>query len=64
MANKYAQSFPLPAGFQQILADFTKEVIRDQPLDIVEYAAQYFEMLQKDKKSQFDSGDAIQTEVN
>ena len=47
MASKYLQDFPVPSGFQEILADFTKEVIRDQPQDIVDYAVQYFEMLQK-----------------
>ena len=47
MASKYLQSFPVPPGFKEILGDFAKEVIRDQPQDIIEYAADYFEMLQK-----------------
>lgn len=47
------QKFPVPAGFQEILADFTQEVLRDQPANIIEYAAQYFEMLEKGKKMQF-----------
>ncbi len=47
MASKYLQKFPVPPGFQQILSDFTKEVLRDQPQSIAEYAAKYFEMMKK-----------------
>lgn len=47
MASKYLQKYPVPAGFQQILADFTREVLRDQPPNIIEYASKYFEMLEK-----------------
>lgn len=50
MASKYLQKYPVPAGFQQILADFTREVLRDQPTNIIEYAAKYFEMLEKGDK--------------
>ena len=45
MASKYLQKFPVPAGFQEILSDFTREVLRDQPENIIEYAAQYFEVM-------------------
>lgn len=50
MASKYLQKFPVPVGFQETLADFTKEVLRDQPENIIEYAALYFESLEKGKK--------------
>lgn len=55
MASKYLQKFPVPAGFQEVLADFTREVLRDQPKNIIEYAAKYFEMLEKGEKFEFDS---------
>lgn len=55
MASKYLQKYPVPAGFQQILADFTREVLRDQPTNIIEYAAKYFEMLEKGDKFEFNS---------
>jgi hypothetical protein len=45
MASKYLQKFPVPQGFQEILADFTKEVLREQPPNILEFAAHYFENL-------------------
>jgi hypothetical protein len=35
MASKYLQKFPIPAGFQEILSDFTKEILRDQPNNII-----------------------------
>lgn len=47
MANKYLQLFPVPEGFPEILADFAREVLRDQPEDIIEYAALYFETLEQ-----------------
>ena len=55
MASKYLQKYPVPAEFQQILADFTREVLRDQPTNIIEYAAKYFEMLEKGDKLEFNS---------
>jgi len=42
MASKYLQHFPIPAGFQQLLADLTRDILKDQPANIVEYAANYF----------------------
>jgi hypothetical protein len=50
MASKYLQEFPVPNGFMEILADFTREVLRVQPENIVEYGAKYFEMLEKGNK--------------
>lgn len=55
MASKYLQKYPVPAGFQEILHDFTREVLRDQPPNIIEYAAKYFEMLEKGKKFEYES---------
>ena len=51
MASKYLQKFPVPPGFQEILADLTREVLREQPANIIEFAAQYFEALEKGKKT-------------
>lgn len=42
MASKYLQKFPVPQGFQELLADFTREVLREQPANIVEFGAHYF----------------------
>ena len=47
MASKYLQKYPVPSGFQEVLADLTREILRDQPTNIIEYAAKYFEMLEK-----------------
>ena len=42
MASKYLQKYPVPSGFLEILADFTREVLWDQPSNIIEYASKYF----------------------
>ncbi len=55
MASKYLQKYPIPSGFSEILSDFTKEVLRDQPEDIIKYAAEYFEALEKGTKMEFNS---------
>ena len=47
MASKYLQKFPVPDNFYEILHDFAREVIRDQPEDIIEYGSLYFDALQQ-----------------
>jgi hypothetical protein len=39
--------FPVPRNFQDILADLTRSILRDQPPNIIEYAAIYFETFSK-----------------
>lgn len=47
MASKYIQKFPTPDGFPEILSDLAKEVLRNQPADILEFCALYFKCLQE-----------------
>ena len=42
MASKYRRKFELPEGFYKVLEDYTREVLRDQPQDILEYSYLYF----------------------
>ncbi|CAD8097674.1 unnamed protein product [Paramecium primaurelia] len=55
MASKYLQKYPVPEGFHQILHDFTREVLRDQPDDIIKYGADYFESMAQGKEFKFES---------
>ena len=45
MASKYIQKFPIPGSFPDLLHDFVREVLRDQPENIYEYGAAYFAAL-------------------
>ena len=45
MASKYIQKFPIPGQFPDILHDFVREVLRDQPESILDYGAAYFTAL-------------------
>jgi len=45
MASKYNQKFNIPTDFPNVLHDFAREVLRDQPENIYEYAAEYFKAL-------------------
>ena len=49
MASKYLQKRPVPAGFPQILHAYCKELLRDQPRDIIDYSYQYFKALEEVK---------------
>jgi hypothetical protein len=55
MATKYSQKFPIPQGFAEILHDFTREILRDQPEDILEYSTLYFEALHQGKPFHYES---------
>ena len=45
MASKFLKKRTVPEGFKEILSDLTREVLREQPKDIVHFAASYFEYL-------------------
>ena len=49
MASKYIQKFPIPGTFPDLLHDFAREVLRDQPDDIYAYGAAYFKALDEVK---------------
>ena len=42
MASKYIQKYPIPQDFPALLKQFTREILRDQPTNIIEYSTQYF----------------------
>lgn len=45
MASKFAKQYQVPPEFPDILKDFTREVLRNQPDNINEFAAKYFDCL-------------------
>ena len=45
MASKFIAKYPVPEDFPDLLHDFAREVLRDQPENIYEYGAQYFKAL-------------------
>lgn len=45
MSSIKTPDFNAPAGFKEILHDFALEVLRYQPEDVIEFAADYFENL-------------------
>ena len=64
MASKYSQKFPVPEGFGEVLHDFTREILRDQPEDIIEYAAAYFDALHKKQPFHYESKYNVKPEKN
>lgn len=47
MASKYIKKFRVPEGFENLLNDFAKEVLRNQPKDILDFGVQYFKALEE-----------------
>jgi Ca2+-binding EF-hand superfamily protein len=45
MSSKFAKQYVIPPEFPDILKDFTREVLRNQPSNVNEFAAKYFEVL-------------------
>jgi len=48
MASKYIQKYPIPEGFPEILHDLAKEILRNQPQDIMDFSALYFKCIQEE----------------
>ena len=55
MASKYINKFKVPKNFENILSDFAKEVLRNQPKDIIDFGVEYFKSLEE--KTNFDYND-------
>ena len=47
MASKYRKKFELPEGFYDLLENYSREVLRDQPLDIIEFSYLYFKAVEE-----------------
>ena len=50
MASKYIKKFKVPNDFENILSDFAKEILRNQPKDIIEFGIEYFKGLEANTK--------------
>ena len=54
MASKYIQKYPIPGEFPEMLHDFAREIIRDQPDNIFEYGAAYFAAMEEGVEFSYD----------
>ena len=46
MSSKFSNKYPIPAKFPEILHDFSREVLRYMPKDILDFSIQYFYSLE------------------
>lgn len=46
MASKYILKYPIPKDFPDILHDFTKEILKAHPNNILEFSFKYFKALE------------------
>ena len=47
MASKYLRKHTIPSGFREVLNGLTREILRNQPLDIIDFSCEYFRCLQE-----------------
>ena len=47
MASKYRKKYALPENFHGVLEDYSREVLRDQPMDILEFSYLYFKAMEE-----------------
>ena len=47
MASKYLQKYPVPDQFADLLHDFAREVLRDQPENIYDFGFAYFKAMEE-----------------
>ena len=47
MASRYRKKFALPEDFMETLESYSREVLRDQPIDIIEFSYLYFKALEE-----------------
>ena len=60
MASKYVKEYKVPYSFENILNDFSKEILRNQPKDIIVFGIQYFKGLEEKLKFDYkDKGDNL-----
>jgi len=49
MSSKYIKKYPIPKEFPEILGQFIKEILRNQPLDIVDFGIEFFRCVEEQK---------------
>lgn len=47
MSSKFSNKYPIPEKFPEILHDFSREVVRYMPKDILDFSIQYFYYLEQ-----------------
>tara|TARA_B110000238_G_C15850036_1_gene320617 strand:+ start:70 stop:270 length:201 start_codon:yes stop_codon:yes gene_type:complete len=47
MASKYRKKYTLPENFYTVIEDYSREVLRDQPMDVVEFSYLYFKAIEE-----------------
>ena len=50
MASKYRKKYALPENFYTVIEDYSREVLRDQPMDVVEFSYLYFKAIEEVSK--------------
>ena len=56
MSSRFSNKYPIPDKFPEILHDFSREVIRYMPKDILDFSIQYFYYLEQNKPLKYIEG--------
>ena len=61
MASTYVKEFTVPPEMPEVLRDFTREVLRDQPTDINSYGYHYFMGKIREREEKIGAGELDET---
>jgi Ca2+-binding EF-hand superfamily protein len=64
MSSKFAKQYQIPPEFPDILKDFAREVLRNQPANINEFAAKYFDCLAQGLPAEGPGGETMGADGN
>jgi len=62
MSSRFSKQYKIPPEFPDVLKDFAREVLRNQPANINEFAAKYFDCLAQGLPAEVGGGPAVAAE--
>eukprot|EP00357_Protocruzia_adherens_P035070 CAMPEP_0115008334 /NCGR_PEP_ID=MMETSP0216-20121206/21846_1 /TAXON_ID=223996 /ORGANISM="Protocruzia adherens, Strain Boccale" /LENGTH=129 /DNA_ID=CAMNT_0002375713 /DNA_START=42 /DNA_END=431 /DNA_ORIENTATION=- len=54
MASKFYRKYYVPETFPELLKDFSREILREQPKDVVHFAVQFFRAIKEGVEFEYD----------
>ena len=53
MASQHIRKYPVPGSFQDLLKDFTREILRNQPENVYEFGVAYFTAMENGEELRY-----------
>ena len=53
MASQHIRKYPVPGSFQDLLKDFTREILRNQPENVYDFGVAYFTAMENGEELRY-----------